>query len=62
MELLRLRKDGSLPICSGVLERDQEGDRERAINLPNQALETVQRIGARKDIEKTISKKKQFIT
>ncbi len=34
------------------LERDQEGDREKARNLFNQALEVFQRIGAKKDIEK----------
>lgn len=34
------------------LERDQEGDRERAYNLLNQALEIFQKIGAKKDIEK----------
>jgi tetratricopeptide (TPR) repeat protein len=40
------------------LERDQEGDREKAHNLLNQALEIFQKIGARKDIEKIIAKKK----
>lgn len=38
------------------LERDQEGDRERAYNLLNQALEIFQKMGAKKDIEKTKSK------
>jgi len=40
------------------LERDQEGDREKAHSLLNQALEIFQRIGAKKDIEKVIAKKK----
>jgi len=40
------------------LERDQEGDREKAHNLLNQALEIFQKIGAKKDIEKVIAKKK----
>jgi tetratricopeptide (TPR) repeat protein/tRNA A-37 threonylcarbamoyl transferase component Bud32/ABC-type transporter Mla MlaB component len=40
------------------LERDEEGDREKAHNLLNQALELFQKIGAEKDIEKIIAKKK----
>ena len=40
------------------LERDQEGDREKAHNLLNQALEIFQKVGAKKDIEKIIAKKK----
>jgi tetratricopeptide (TPR) repeat protein len=36
------------------LERDQEGDREKAHNLLGQALEIFQKIGAKKEIEKTI--------
>ena len=40
------------------LERDQEGDREKAHSLLNQALEIFQKIGAKKDIEKVIAKKK----
>jgi len=36
------------------LERDQEGDREKALNLLNQALEIFQKMDAKKDIEKTI--------
>ncbi|MFB0566961.1 MAG: tetratricopeptide repeat protein, partial [Candidatus Bathyarchaeia archaeon] len=35
------------------LERDREGDREKARNLLNQALEIFQKIRAKKDIEKT---------
>lgn len=38
------------------LERDQEGDREKAHNLLNQALEIFQKMGAKKDIEKTRSR------
>jgi tetratricopeptide (TPR) repeat protein len=34
------------------LDRDQEGDREKAHNLLDQALEIFQKIGAKKDIEK----------
>ena len=37
------------------IERDQEGDREKAHNLLDQALEIFQRIGAKKDIEKTMT-------
>ena len=40
------------------LERNQEGDREKAHSLLNQALEIFQKIGAKKDIEKVIAKKK----
>jgi len=40
------------------LERNQEGDREKAYNLLNQALEIFQKMGAKKDIEKIIAKKK----
>jgi len=40
------------------LERNQEGDREKAHSLLNQALEIFEKIGAEKDIEKVIAKKK----
>jgi len=40
------------------LERDQEGDREKAHSLLNQALEIFEKIGAKKDIEKVIAKRK----
>jgi len=40
------------------LERDQEGDREKAHGLLNQALEIFEKIGAKKDIEKVIARKK----
>ena len=40
------------------LERNQEGDSEKADKLLNQALEIFQKIGAKKDIEKIIAKKK----
>jgi tetratricopeptide (TPR) repeat protein len=36
------------------LERDHEGDREKAHDLLNQALEIFQKLGAKKDIEKTM--------
>jgi len=38
------------------LKRDQEGDREKADKLLNQALEIFQKMGAKKDIEKTESR------
>jgi len=45
--------------CARVyLERDQEGDRGRAHSLLNQALEIFQKIGAKKNIERVIAKKK----
>ena len=34
------------------LERNEEGDREKALNLLNRALEMFQKMGAKKDIEK----------
>jgi len=40
------------------LERDQEGDREKADKLLNEALEIFQKLDAKKDIEKIIAKKK----
>jgi predicted ATPase len=40
------------------LERNQEGDKEKAHNLLNQALEMFQKMGAKKDIEKILAKKK----
>jgi len=40
------------------LERGQEGDREKADKLLNQALEIFQKLDAKKDIEKIIAKKK----
>jgi tetratricopeptide (TPR) repeat protein len=40
------------------LERDQEGDREKAYSLLDQALEIFQKMGAKKDIGKIIAKKK----
>jgi tetratricopeptide (TPR) repeat protein/KaiC/GvpD/RAD55 family RecA-like ATPase len=42
------------------LERDQQGDREKALNLLNQALEIYQKLGAKKDIEK-VEAKRAFI-
>jgi tetratricopeptide (TPR) repeat protein len=40
------------------LERNHEGDREKAHNLLNQALEMFQKMGAKKDIEKVLAKKR----
>ncbi len=42
------------------LERNQEGDREKADKLLNEALGIFQKMGARKDIEKVIGKKKML--
>jgi len=44
------------------LERDQEGDRKKAQNLLNQALEIFQKFGAKKEIEKIIAKKNLLTT
>jgi len=44
------------------LERDKKGDREKALNLFNQALEIFQKLGAKKDIEKITAKKKLLTT
>lgn len=40
------------------LERNQEGDREKAHGILNQALEMFEKMGARKEIENIIAKKK----
>ena len=40
------------------LERNQEGDKEKAYSLLNQALEMLQKMGAKKDIEKILARKK----
>jgi len=40
------------------LERDQRGDREKAHNLLNQALELFQKMDAKKEIERILAKKK----
>jgi len=40
------------------LDRNEKGDREKAHSLLNQAMEMFQRVGAKKDIEKVIAKKK----
>jgi len=40
------------------LERDMQGDREKAHNLLNQALEIFQKMGAKKEVERIIAKKK----
>jgi len=40
------------------LERNEEGDRQKAHTLLNQALEIFQKLGAKKDIEKVLAKKK----
>jgi tetratricopeptide (TPR) repeat protein len=40
------------------LERNQEGDKEKAHSLLNQALEMFQKMGAKKDVEKILAKKK----
>jgi len=40
------------------LERNQEGDREKAYSLLNQALEMFEKMGAKREIENIIAKKK----
>jgi tetratricopeptide (TPR) repeat protein len=40
------------------LDRNEEGDREKAYNMLNQALEIFQKLGAKKDIEMIIAKKR----
>ena len=40
------------------LDRNEEGDKERAYSLLNQALEIYQKTDAKKKIEKIIAKKK----
>jgi len=40
------------------LERNQPGDREKAYSLFNQALEIFEKLGAKKDVEKILAKKK----
>ena len=40
------------------LDRNEEGDKERACSLLNQALETHQKMDAKKRIEKIMAKKK----
>jgi predicted ATPase len=37
------------------VERNQQGDREKAVNLLNRALEMFQKMGAKKDVEKTLA-------
>jgi tetratricopeptide (TPR) repeat protein len=61
-EALGVRQWNMFPFANMVLyeyarvyiDRDQEGDREKALNLLNQALEIFQKIGAKKAIEKTM--------
>jgi tetratricopeptide (TPR) repeat protein len=63
-EALNARRWNVYPLARNVLyeyarvylERNQEGDREKALDLLNQALEIFQKIGAKKDIEKTESR------
>jgi len=40
------------------LDRNEEGDKERAYSFLNQALEIYQKMDAKKKIEKIIAKKK----
>jgi len=40
------------------LERNQKGDREKALNLLNQALEIFEKMGAKKEIENILTKKR----
>jgi tetratricopeptide (TPR) repeat protein len=50
-----LVKNVLYPYGRVYLERNQPGDRERARDLLNQALEVFQKLGAKKDVEKTAS-------
>jgi tetratricopeptide (TPR) repeat protein len=50
-----LVKNVLYPYGRVYLERDQSGDREKARDLLNQALEIFQKIDAKKDVEKTAS-------
>jgi tetratricopeptide (TPR) repeat protein/KaiC/GvpD/RAD55 family RecA-like ATPase len=43
---------GLFEYARAYLERDEEGDREKALDLLNRALEMFQRMGAKKDVEK----------
>jgi predicted ATPase len=62
LEALGERQWDMFPFANMVLyeyarvyvERNQEGDREKALNLLNQALEIFQKMGAKKAIEKTM--------
>lgn len=54
--IYRFAKMVLLEYARVYIERDQEGDREKAHKLLNQALEIFQKIGARKDTERTRSK------
>jgi tetratricopeptide (TPR) repeat protein len=61
-EALGVRQWNMFPFANMVLyeyarvyiDRDQEGDREKALDLLNQALEIFQKIGAKKAVEKTM--------
>ena len=67
-EALNARRWNVYPLARNVLyeyarvylERNQEGDRERALDLLNQALEIFQKIGAKKDVERTEAKMVQI--
>jgi hypothetical protein len=39
------------------LERNKEGDKEKAYSLPNHALDILQKVNAKKRIEKIVAKK-----
>ena len=67
-EALNARRWNVYPLARNVLyeyarvylERNQEGDRERALDLLNQALEIFQKVGAKKDVERTEAKMVQI--
>jgi len=64
LEALNARRWNVYPLARNVLyeyarvylERNQEGDRDKALDLLNQALEIFQKIGAKEDIERTKSR------
>ena len=63
-EALNARRWNVYPLARNVLyeyarvylDRNQEGDRDKALDLLNQALEIFQKIGAKKDVERTKSR------
>ena len=54
MERLLVRQKVLYEYAQMYLERDQDGDREKADKLLNQAMKIFQKMGAKKDIEKTM--------
>jgi tetratricopeptide (TPR) repeat protein len=55
-DVYNIARNGLYEYARVYLDRNQEGDREKALDLLNQALEIFQKIGAKKDIENTESR------